>query len=100
MSGCAEEDYVADDCEGCGEEDVRSAFVGFLGDDGYDNSEDCSECIGRDGEKLSFGSFVTEGVDDGWEEEGECVEGERHGVEPEAVEPAFVIAEGGDDVGP
>ncbi len=43
---------------------------------------------------------VAEFFDDGGEEEGEGVEGERHGVEAEAVEPAFVVFEGGDYVAP
>lgn len=43
---------------------------------------------------------VAELGDDGWEEEGECVQGQRHGVEAEAVEPAFVVFEGGEDVAP
>ena len=49
---------------------------------------------------MGGGSFVAEGSNDGGKKEGERVEGEGHGVETQTVEPAFVVSEGGSDIGP
>jgi len=99
VRGC-EEDDVSHDSERRRSDDERSAFVRFLSKNSDDDSEDRGDCIGRDGQELGLCGGVAELADDGGEEEGECVQGERHCVEAEAVQPAFIVADSGADIRP
>lgn len=47
-----------------------------------------------------MGGGVAQLLDDGGEEEGECVEWQGHGVEAQPVKPALVVGESGAHVGP
>ena len=96
-----------------------------LGEYGEGDGEDGGAGVGGNGEELGLGGSEAEFFDDGrlrgrisavlrrvdrsslWrglggthEEEGEGVKREAHGVEAQAVQPAFRVFEGFGDVGP
>lgn len=74
--------------------------MSFFSQNGDDYCENCGKCIRGDGEKLCGSGFVTQRSDNGGQEKGESVEGQRHCVEAETIKPAFVISKGGADISP
>lgn len=81
MDWRGEQDYITDNGERGRSQYERTAFLSFLRQDSNDNGQDRGYSVRRDSEELSLCGSIAELVDDGWEEEGECVEGKRHGVE-------------------
>lgn len=98
--GVGQEDDIADYGEGRGGDDEDGAFVQALGVDGDGERGDESEGVWGDGEQLRVGGGVAKVFDDSRQEETKGVQGQGHGVEGKAVEPALRVAQGLEHVGP
>lgn len=92
-----EEDDVADDRERRAGRDERRAPARLLRPDGREHGEGGRDDVGWDRHELGLRGGVAEGGDDAGQEEGEGVEGQAERVEGEAVQPAFGVAERGED---
>ena len=90
-SGCSIKHRITRNGHAGAKHDKRSTELHVIGHDTNDDGEEAAGDVWWGGEELCGSGRVAEFVDDGWDEEGECIDGNQDANVDEYLEPAFPV---------